>query len=118
MNLNEIAHDMRETARKREENGGVKADSKSLFKHLATEVIESAEAFFFFDNEISREPGEIYLPPDDLKTEHRENLAGELADVICCALIISANEGINIEKALEDCLYKNKKRARFEGDKL
>ena len=118
MNLNEIAHNMREAARKREENGGVKADSKSLFKHLATEVIEAEEAFFFFDNEIPREPGEIYLPPDDLKTEHREKLADELADVICCALIISANEGINIEKALEDCLYKNKKRARLEGDKL
>lgn len=118
MNLNEIAHNMREAARKREENGGVKADSKSLFKHLATEVIEAEEAFFFFDNEIPREPGEIYLPPDDLKTEHREKLAGELADIICCALIISANEGINIEKALEDCLYKNKKRARLEGDKL
>ena len=51
MNLNEIAHNMREAARKREENGGVKADSKSLFKHLATEVIEAEEAFFFFDND-------------------------------------------------------------------
>ena len=50
MNLNEIAHDMREAALKREENGGIKADSKSLFKHMATEVIEAEEAFFFFDN--------------------------------------------------------------------
>lgn len=118
MNLNEMARKMQTVAKTREKNAGIKADSRSLFKHMAGEVLESAEAFFFFDNEIPREPGEIYFPPDDLKTEHRENLAGELADVICCALIISANEGINIEKALEDCLYKNKKRASFEGDKL
>lgn len=118
MNLNEMARKMQTVAKTREKNAGIKADSRSLFKHMAGEVLESAEAFFFFDNEIPREPGEIYLPPDDLKTEHRENLAGELADVICCALIISANEEINIENALESCLYKNQLRAMRQGDKL
>lgn len=117
MNLNEISHDMRKTARKREEHG-VKADSKSLFKHMATEVIEAAEAFFFFDNEIPREPGDIYLPINDLKMEHRQALAGELSDVIACALIIAANENIDIENALKSCLYKNQRRAMREGDKL
>lgn len=111
MNLNEIAHDLRETAREREENSGVKADSKSLFKHMATEVIEAEEAFFFFDNEIPKEPGDIYLPVDDMKMEHRQALAGELSDVITCALIIAANENIDIENAVESCLYKNQLRA-------
>lgn len=118
MNLNEIAHDMHETARKREEHGGIKADSKSLFKHMATEVIEAEEAFFFylsiddlFDNEIPKEAG-------DIKRDHRQALAGELADVIACALIIAANENIDIENALESCLYKNQLRAMRQGDKL
>lgn len=118
MNLNEIARKMQTVAKSREKNAGIKADSRSLFKHMATEVIESAEAFFFFDNEIPREPGEIYLPPDDLKTEHRQALAGELSDVIACALIIAANENIDIESALESCLYKNQLRAIKQGDKL
>lgn len=118
MNLNEIAHDMREAARKREENGGIKADSKSLFKHMATEVIEAEEAFFFFDNEIPKEEGDIWLPIDDMKMDHRQALAGELSDVIACALIIAANENIDIENALKSCLYKNKRRAMRQGDKL
>ena len=116
MKLNEIAHDMRETARKREDIGGIKADSKSLFKHMATEVIEAEEAFFFFDNEIPREPGDIYLPVDDMKMEHRQALAGELSDVIACALIIAANENIDIENALESCLYKNQLRTMRQGE--
>ncbi len=56
MNLNDMATEMLCIAREREINGGIKSDSKSLFKHMATEVIEAEEAFFFFDNEIPKEP--------------------------------------------------------------
>lgn len=118
MNLNEMARKMQTVSKQREKNGAFKPGNLSLLKHMATEVIEAAEAFFFFDNEIPNEPGEIYLPPDDLKMEHRQALAGELSDVIACALIIAANENIDIESALERCLYKNQLRAMKQGDKL
>lgn len=118
MNLNDMATEMLCIAREREINGGIKSDSKSLFKHMATEVIEAEEAFFFFDNEIPQFPGDIHLPPDELRQEERKRLGGELADVIACALIIAANENIDIENALESCLYKNQRRAMKQGDKL
>lgn len=118
MNLNDMATEMLCIAREREINGGIKSDSKSLFKHMATEVIEAEEAFFFFDNEIPQFPGDIHLPPDELRQEERKRLGGELADVIACVLIICARENIDIEKAVFDCLEKNKKRALKKGDKL
>ena len=118
MNLNDMATEMLCIAREREINGGIKSDSKSLFKHMATEVIEAEEAFFFFDNEIPQVPGDIHLPPDELRQEKRKTLGGELADVIACVLIICARENIDIEKAVSDCLEKNKKRALKKGDKL
>ena len=47
-----------------------------------------------------------------------EKFASELADIICCALIIGANEGIDIEEAVCKCMLKNAKRAYGDGDKL
>lgn len=118
MNLNYMATEMLCIARKREINGRIKSDSKSLFKHMATEVIEAEEAFFFFDNGVPQIPGDIHLLPDEFSQEARKRLGGELADVIACVLIICARENIDIEKAVLDCLEKNKKRALKKGDKL
>lgn len=41
----------------------------------------------------------------------------ELADIICCVLIIAGKENIDMEYALTDCMVKNYKRAIGEGDK-
>ena len=118
MNLNDMASEMLCVAFEREKHGGIKADSKSLFKHMAGEVIEAEEAFFFFDNEVPQVSGDIEFMPDELREEERKRLGGELADVIACALLICARENIDIEKAVFDCLEKNKKRALGNGDKL
>ena len=65
-------------------------------KHCACEVVEAMEAFTFY-----RE-----YKTDILK----EQLAGELADVIMCALVLAGQEGIDIENALTECAEKNRAR--------
>lgn len=41
----------------------------------------------------------------------------ELADIICCVLIIAGKENIDMEYALTACMEKNYMRAIGEGDK-
>jgi NTP pyrophosphatase (non-canonical NTP hydrolase) len=43
--------------------------------------------------------------------------ASELADVVVSCMIVAAHEGIDIEKAIEDCVEKNRKRAEGMGGK-
>ena len=59
-----------------------------------------------------------WLPWFRLCYNQKERFASELADVICCILIISANENIDIEEAVCKCMLKNAKRAYGDGDKL
>ena len=40
------------------------------------------------------------------------------ADIISCAAIITHAEEIDLDKAVADCLEKNRKRAEGTGDKL
>ena len=65
-------------------------------KHCACEVVEAMEAFTLY-----RE-----FKTDILK----EQLAGELADVIMCALVLAGQEGIDVEDALLECEEKNRAR--------
>ena len=67
-------------------------------KHCACEVVEAMEAFTFY-----RE-----YKTDILK----EQLAGELADVIMCVLVIAGQEKIDIENALTECAEKNRARGK------
>ena len=48
----------------------------------------------------------------------KKEFASELSDIICCVLITAGKEGIDIEKAVLDCIEKNRKRAEGKGDKL
>lgn len=66
-------------------------NAETMLKHCATEVVEAVQA---------------------KNAESRQNYIGELADVINCILILSANENIDIEMALTQCLEKNTKRAQ------
>lgn len=97
--LNEHAKKAQEIAILRGFKNDIKHDTPAILKHCAGEVVEATEAYNNYLHE-------------DSKT-HREELAGELADIITCALIVATNEDIDIEKALQDCQQKNEKRAQL-----
>lgn len=78
------------------ENSKNRGDVLEPLKHCAGEVVEAMEAFTLY-----RE-----FRTDILK----EQLAGELADVIMCVLVLAGQEGIDIENALTECEKKNRAR--------
>lgn len=78
------------------DNSKKRGDVLEPLKHCAGEVVEAMEAYCAF-----RE-----FRTDILK----EQLAGELADVIMCALVVSGIMGIDIENALTECEKKNRAR--------
>lgn len=100
IDLNGMCEQANEISIKREENGA-KVDNSTLglFKHCATEVVEATTAFH-------------------CQTVSIDSCVDELADVIMVCLIIAGKYQIDIEKALKDCLEKNRRRAEKQGDKL
>ena len=103
--LNELAKECREIAKKREEHG-LKSDTLNCLKHCAGEVVEANEAYndwTFLDT-----------PKEDMKRAYAE----ELADIIICTLIAAANDNIDIEMAISEKVVKNSLRAEGVGDKL
>lgn len=108
IDLNQFAKEAYTSAKERQENGAnISVDTLKMLKHTATEVIEATEAYSI----------EKYSAIDD-EAGQKEKFASELADIIACVLIISHSERIDINEALVQCLYKNKKRAEMIGDKL
>ena len=111
IDLNALSKFSLATAEQRQRNGGnIKTDTCSMLKHCATEVVEATEAY----SKIR------YFPQLNLNEQEivKEHFTGELADIICCVLIIAGKEGIDIEQAITDCIEKNRKRADGTGDKL
>lgn len=107
LSLNEIAKISYVNAKKREANGGhISIETSSMLKHCATEVIEATGTY-------SRLNFEKLV----FSTENENKFASELADIICCCTIIAGREGIDLDKAVADCLEKNRKRAEGTGDK-
>ena len=103
-NLNELCVMAYENAAKREaKDGKVSTDTMQMLKHTATEVVEATEAYT--DHEYIDKP------------QSKAVFASELADIICCVLIIAGKENIDMEYALTTCMEKNYKRAIGEGDK-
>ena len=106
--INKLAQNMYDVARKRHENGGLPVDTLGLLKHCAGEVVEATEAFSLASN-------------IDIELEKRIGYYGsytkELADIIACVLIILAKGKFDIKKLLTECLEKNKARAEGNGDK-
>ena len=102
--LNELCKMAYENAKKREaKDGKVSTDTMKMLKHTATEVVEATEAYIDYG----------YID----KTQAKRVFASELADIICCVLIIAGEENIDMEYALTTCMEKNYMRATGRGDK-
>ena len=96
IDLNEHAKKAQEIAFNRWYKKDVEYHTPAILKHCAGEVCEAVEAYSDYLYEDSK--------------GHHDKLAAELADIITCALIAAANEDIDMEKALKDCLKKNEAR--------
>lgn len=106
LSLNEIAKLSYENAKKRENNGGhISTETRAMLKHCATEVVEAVEAYTNWNWDLTHQ------------AECKYSFASELADIICCCTIIAKSELIDLDKAVADCLEKNRKRAEGTGDK-
>ena len=105
-------------AEKRKKNGG-KVDTKTIqmLKHAATEVVEAMEAYTYTINEIPRTLEDIELSADEMYEHNKTNFASELADIVCCVMIIAYAENIDLEQAITACIDKNRRRAEGTGDK-
>lgn len=104
IDLNEIAEKALKNATERQKNGAhINADTYPMLKHCATEIVEATEAYTLSRNVINPSLTSKFI--------------SELADIICCVLIIAANEEIDIEKAIDGCIEKNRLRAEGKGDK-
>lgn len=112
IDLNKLATEAYITAKKREKNGAnIKTDIMSILKHCATEVIEATEAFCNYCETLNN---------DNLETldKSRKDFENEISDIIVCSLIISGYSIIDVEKALNRVMEKNRLRAEKMGDKL
>lgn len=126
IDLNDLAYKMRNVAYVRKTNGAnVDTDSMKMLKHCATEVVEATEAYYPYKQlkELTSDGTDFegFEEPDTTEEaffEDKKTFISELADIIACALIIAANEKVDIESALLQCLAKNQKRAEGVGDKL
>ena len=102
--LNELCVMAYENAEKREaKDGKVSTGTMKMLKHTATEVVEATEAYLDYG----------YIN----KTQAKRVFASELADIVCCVLIIAGKENIDMEYALTACMEKNYMRATGRGDK-
>lgn len=93
LNINDLA----EQAHTLTERRGYRTDVFSCLKHCAGEVTEAVEA-----NTVYNKTGE---------KADQNHLAEELADIIICALTASAHEEIDIERAINEAMLKNARRA-------
>lgn len=122
LDLNEISKKSYEIAERRYRNGafGSKQNTvQNLLKHCAGEVVEAMSAFSNWQEDVKF--GAVSMgvtDPDWTRCTPKDAYISELADIICCVLIIAGKQNIDIEKAILDCTEKNRKRANKKGDKL
>lgn len=116
LDLNELAKQSQEIAKKREKHG-LGADTVSCLKHASGEICESLQAFNDWQTDLRFGAILMGVTDPDWQKDYKKEYAGELADVIVCVLIAAANSNIDIEMALTECVEKNRKRAEGIGDK-
>ena len=116
IDLNNAAKQARNNAIERQKNGArINADTYPMLKHCATEVVEAMNAYDFM--KFNKNIRYTLKVDDETLQEDLEHFSSELADIVCCVLIIAASEKIDVEKAIENCLEKNRRRAEGTGDK-
>lgn len=114
MNLSDVSKNALDNAIRRQANGAkIDCHTLPMLKHCAGEVVEAAQAYVDYAAALERNKETA-----ENTAEAEEAFASELADIICCVLIISAEENIDIEEAVCKCMLKNAKRAYGDGDKL
>ncbi len=131
VDLNKLSKVTLANADLRNRNGGhIKTDTRSMLKHTATEVVEATEAATWYlgmknigdfsetDLELRWSGFEEPDAAEETFQTYKKQFSSELADIICCVLIIAGKEGIDIERAVWDCIEKNRRRAEGTGDKL
>ena len=112
--LNILAKQMCDIALVRNTREGIDVDTIGLLKHCAGEVIEATEqAVNFLRMKYVTNNGEEFNSPrtEARYKQYKSALASELADVIACALIVAGSEDLDIQRAVTECLNKNKARA-------
>lgn len=113
MNLNETAKKCFENAVKRHANGGnVSVDTFHMLKHCATETVEACAAHERWDTVAQ------YTNDQQTLREYKLDFEREVADILCCALIICGAESLDAERIIAECMEKNRLRAEGIGDKL
>lgn len=127
IDLNKLCEVSLANATQRMNNGAFDTtDTREVLKHCATEVVEAMDAFdeyrfaVSFRKFIGEPPTKELKEHNVLRTSEKvckELFASELADIICCVLIIAGKEGIDIEDAITKCIEKNRLRAEGKGDK-
>lgn len=99
--LNKIAYNALKTAKEREKKGQLKSDTMSILKHCAGEVCEATDAYARW----------CEIDDENVNKSLKTAFADEVADIITCALIAAAQEGVDIELALLRVQEKNARRA-------
>lgn len=119
IDLNELSKQALDNAQKREANGAkINCQPYSMIKHCATEVIEAMQAYDEWQTDLRFSPISMGVTdPDFNKYTPRQQFESELADIICCCLIIAGKTNTNIEEAVLKCIEKNRLRAEGKGDK-
>ncbi len=105
MTLNEVAQKAFGYAEKRAKNEGLEnpLDVIAMCRHASGELFEVIDAF----NRLQC----VQCSLEEDYDEGKVAFADEIADVIMCALIIAAGQGVDVQSALEKCLEKNRQRA-------
>lgn len=105
IDLNKLSEEAYTTAKKREKNGAfIQTGPMQILKHCSGEVVEAVEAYCDYCESVN--------------SDNLEKFENEIADIIVCCLIISGLGMIDIEKALNRVMEKNRLRAEKKGDKL
>lgn len=100
IDLNKLSTEVYITAKKREKNGAnIKTEPMPMLKHCLGEVVEAVEAYCDYRKSVN--------------SDNLEKFENEIADIIVCCLIISGFGMIDIEKALNRVMEKNRLRAEI-----
>ena len=107
IDLNEAAEASFDVLKTREANGAVNISTEPwrMLEHMAGEVMEVSNAYSCY---LARHGDKVF----------QNSLAGELADVIICAMCFAVQFDIDIEEAVEAKMRLNERRAQKQGDKL